>query len=77
MFVNGLPYLVKDTEGKGVFVEVYDVDQRTLRKIDFLEGHPVWYRRERVTVYENNGHAIECWAYVYQGKERGEYVRRF
>jgi gamma-glutamylcyclotransferase (GGCT)/AIG2-like uncharacterized protein YtfP len=30
--------------------EVYDVDDRTLRRLDSLEGHPDWYCRRYVPV---------------------------
>lgn len=54
---SGFPFAVK-REGGQIFVEVYQVDNRTLARLDALEGHPNFYRRELVsTVYG------EAWLY--------------
>ncbi|MEQ9321645.1 MAG: gamma-glutamylcyclotransferase family protein [Polyangiaceae bacterium] len=43
------PYPALRREGGGVVVgEIYDVDAVTLAELDRLEGHPDYYRRERV-----------------------------
>lgn len=34
--------------GQEIKIEIYEVDQKTLERIDRLEGHPNWYRREMV-----------------------------
>lgn len=76
--VNGLPYLVRDEAGRGCFVEVYNVDHATLKRCDMLEGHPDWYRRELITVYERpTGHEIKCWCYIYQGETNDRYIDKF
>ncbi len=31
-------------------VEVYSVDAETLARIDNLEGHPQWYRRDSISI---------------------------
>jgi len=41
--------------------EVYEVDADTLRRLDALEGHPHFYRRERVAL---DGFPGACEAYV-------------
>lgn len=57
MYSNGgFPYAV---EGDGqITVEVYDVDERTLRRLDMLEGYPNHYNRKEVDV---DGHT--AWIY--------------
>lgn len=50
--------------------EVYEVGPRTLTALDNLEGHPTYYRRQRMeTPYGN------AWIYVYQHKPRGDHVK--
>jgi gamma-glutamylcyclotransferase (GGCT)/AIG2-like uncharacterized protein YtfP len=33
--------------------EVYDIDQRTLKDLDYLEGHPHFYRRQLLDVVDH------------------------
>lgn len=68
-------------QGEGVITgEVYEVDDRTLKLLDRLEGHPGWYRRELVPLL--SGVAGEAWIYFYPPRlaaravkvESGDYV---
>lgn len=77
LFINGLPYLVEDVDGPGCFGEIYEIDKNTLRRCDDLENHPHWYCRKLVNVITIDGETVRCWAYIYQGTERGTYVRKF
>lgn len=77
LFINGLPYLVEDEKGPGCFVEIYKVDMHTLKRCDRLECHPDWYRRSLVDVLDAERNQHQSWIYLYQGPERGEYVRKF
>lgn len=68
LYVDGLPYLVKDSSGVGCEVELYLVDDFTLENLDYLEGHPSFYKREKVWVTEfESGHKTEAYIYIYQG----------
>lgn len=62
---SGLQDLVAmRTHYRPIAGEVYAVDAGVLRKLDNLEGHPQWYKREQVKVRglkENNGKA---WMYI-------------
>lgn len=51
LVVDGLPYLFEE-KGKGqkVRVEVYDVNNATLRDLDRLEGHPHFYERKEIDI---------------------------
>ncbi len=54
----GFPFAYK-VDGYRTTVEVYDVDEITLKSIDSLEGHPDWYKREEIEgiwVYLNESH---------------------
>lgn len=64
---HGFPYVVRDTSknaGK-VSVEIYEVDEDGLQKIDWLEGHPTFYKREE-EVFIADGKEITAWIYIYQ-----------
>ena len=46
-----------------VYGEIYEVDDRTLQRLDRLEGHPRMYERKEVET--ENGKKV--WAYFYNG----------
>ena len=62
--VDGLPYLYPE-KGVGEFVdvEVYDVDDNLLARLDRLEGHPNWYKRERVLIDLDDWSKTTAWVY--------------
>ena len=62
--VRGLPYLYKE-KGVGEFVdvEVYDVDDNLLTRLDRLEGHPNWYKREQVLIDLDDWSKTTAWVY--------------
>ena len=48
---SGLPFLLeRPGAGYKVSVEVYLVNNATLRMLDALEGHPNWYYRKKIDV---------------------------
>lgn len=64
LLVEGLPYLVdKKGIGHNVNVDVFKVDDATLRELDLLEGHPRWYVRRQIPIKMKNGVTISCWVY--------------
>lgn len=45
--------------------EVYEVNDEILSRLDQLEGHPRWYRRQEVVVdIADTGVQQTCWMYV-------------
>lgn len=58
MFDGGFPMVSKAAPETPVHVEVYEVD--TLQQLDWLEGHPDHFCRERVEVV---GHEEHPWMY--------------
>ena len=46
--------------------ELYEVAEATLDRLDRLEGHPNWYKREQVYL---QGHDAPAWMYVIPEKE--------
>ena len=63
------PVVFKGTNAKGegaaIKVEVYEVTTGLLEgDLDHLEGHPHWYKREKVKVFLTFGNRVEtCWLY--------------
>jgi gamma-glutamylaminecyclotransferase len=71
MVVGGIPYLI-DEPGKGhrVKVEVYQVDNAALLKLDGLEGHPGWYVRRKLKIRLTAGGSLETWVYTIPSHRR-------
>lgn len=59
---SGFPVLLSTNEGHPVLVEVFDVDERALRRCDLLEGS--MYTREKTTVEDKDGNQFEVSIYV-------------
>lgn len=53
------------TGGYPIVIEVYEVDGPTLARLDRLEGHPSFYRREQVVAsLKDGGEELVCWVYL-------------
>lgn len=80
LFVNGLPFLSK-IPGQGCLGELYKINKNILQRLDRLEGHPSWYRREIIPVYDiETGNMVEAWAYLMSHASElrgGKIIRRF
>jgi gamma-glutamylcyclotransferase (GGCT)/AIG2-like uncharacterized protein YtfP len=56
-----LPFAAR---GNGTAIgELYEVDDIVLAKLDKLEGHPVFYKREKTKVQLASGE-VEAWIYL-------------
>jgi gamma-glutamylcyclotransferase (GGCT)/AIG2-like uncharacterized protein YtfP len=44
--------------------ELWEVDENTLNRLDMLEGHPNWYKREFVDVSVNR-FKYSAWMYIF------------
>ena len=63
MTKNSIPFVSKEPNTR-IVGELYEVDQYVLNRLDGLEGHPQWYRRETDPV-EVNGTIHDAWLYFY------------
>lgn len=68
---SGIPYIQRNNRfiedfKAPVTGELYSVDDITLERMDALEGHPTWYRREDTIVVDAEGIEHPCQAYFYQ-----------
>ena len=66
---DGLPFVIRgaDDRGSHLRMELYEVDHQTLSRLDHLEGHPNFYRRERVqfwTLDQLTEHIVNPWIYM-------------
>jgi gamma-glutamylcyclotransferase (GGCT)/AIG2-like uncharacterized protein YtfP len=62
---SGIPFVSKEPLTT-IVVDVYKVNNETLNRLDSLEGHPEWYRREKTDVVLNDK-VIPCWLYFNEG----------
>ena len=61
---GGFPVVYRADEGT-ITVEVYEVDPKVVSlNLDPLEGHPHWYRREKVDTPVG-----KAWLYIMQGDQ--------
>ena len=63
-----------EDEGTIITGEVYEVDDATLERLDGLEGHPHWYKRQQVLVRMENGRSGYAWIYIMQGERQGPVI---
>jgi len=73
MTANGIPFVSKKEAISHIIGEVYEVGDEILRKLDFLEDHPNWYKREKVKVILENGRKLDVWLYFNEVSE-GRYL---
>lgn len=64
LYIDGLPHLVIEKTDKPVKGELYEVDDKVLKTLDDLEGHPNVYFREIIEVFDEMGNRVLAWAYL-------------
>lgn len=52
---------------KHIVGELWIVDDKVFQRCDMLEGHPHFYRRERVPVIDSEGEDHLAWMYIFHG----------
>ena len=68
MYTSGIPFVVKAEEVSHIYGELYQVDDTTLKQLDWLEGHPNWYCREQVEIVSASEQTVSAWLYFYPEK---------
>lgn len=67
MYKSGVPFVSKQLKLTTIFGELYSVDELTLNNLDMLEGHPNWYKREKISISyisdEGKTNTTEAWLY--------------
>jgi len=56
------PAVVPGEEGAPIEVEIYRVDEKTLKNLDYLEGYPTFYTRS-LEKFKLNGEEVEAFIY--------------
>jgi gamma-glutamylaminecyclotransferase len=73
---SGIPFLLDrpgDRDGHYVQVELYRVPVSELPRIDGLEGHPNFYRRDVRAFRKPDGSVILAWVYLIPRERVGDY----
>lgn len=55
----------KRQDGMKIYGELYTVDDLTFKRLDYLEGHPNFYKREEVEVLGCDGSKHRAWIYLH------------
>ena len=60
-------------------VEVYEVTNEMLSRLDRLEGHPTFYERVETDIYVNNieNPMLKCFIYKYKGNNSKNLVKPY
>jgi gamma-glutamylaminecyclotransferase len=66
--VGGFPHVISTEQRYPIVGELYAVDDEILKKLDRLEGHPIYYARNEVVVIVNN---VEYSAWMYFRDPKG------
>jgi len=72
LYEAGIPFVIENEPVSHISGEVYAVDEKTLARLDCLEGHPDWYCRKSVDVSVNTsqgGQMLEAWIYFFSKKQ--------
>ena len=64
MYADNIPYVIESEKDINISGEIYLVNDKTLKNLDQLEGHPNWYKRKEVPILINNS-VMNCWIYFY------------
>lgn len=64
--LGAFPYIKTDVNGKGVVVELFEVDDIVFASLDRLEGYPQFYNRKLVTTASGK----EGWIYFIDNDQR-------
>ena len=67
MYEDGIPYVSKSFSLTNISGELYEVSGATLDNLDMLEGHPIWYKREKTIIktIDKNGNIKLTNAWLY------------
>ncbi|QDP63165.1 MAG: putative gamma-glutamylcyclotransferase [Prokaryotic dsDNA virus sp.] len=79
---SGVPFVHHSPKKTMIKGELYKVNKNTLHMLDGLEGHPTWYKRQKVWVVDGYGGPLaKAWLYFndndrgYQDFPTGEFSR--
>ena len=59
---------IKLERGAKVLGAIYDITEKDLRRLDTCEGYPGSYNRMKITVFNEDGDAVEAVTYIKAGQ---------
>jgi gamma-glutamylcyclotransferase (GGCT)/AIG2-like uncharacterized protein YtfP len=65
LYALEIPFAVKEQAVSPLRGELYAVGPECLARLDELEEHPQWYRREKVEAITDRGDNVLAWLYFY------------
>lgn len=73
---NGIPFVSRNEQLGPIHGEVYSVTAKTFEKLDELEEHPVWYKREEIEIhlFSKNGRPLPLTAWIYLKSQKGTVI---
>lgn len=78
LLIEGLPFLLnKPGVGENVEVDLFLINDATLRNVDGLEGHPDWYYREKIEVCTSDGTPLLASVYFNDREDTGVYHKTY
>lgn len=82
MTSSGIPFVSKKPTTQ-IVVDVYSIDEDTLKRLDRLEGHPDWYKREIIPILMNTSKVVNAWLYFNEDAhhlpiiDTGDYSKKY
>lgn len=70
LYLGVTPYVVESEKISWIVGEAYEVDSRTLRRLDLLQQCPSWRFREWVDVVLDDGRELQAMMYFAREKKR-------
>lgn len=68
------PFLVPREGGDGAWGELYEVPAYLVPRLDQIEGHPTFYRRQEILLDDPKSHGwLTAWAYIHPDNLREDY----
>jgi gamma-glutamylcyclotransferase (GGCT)/AIG2-like uncharacterized protein YtfP len=73
LYEGEYPFVIREEHLTPIQGEVYEVDGQTLQRLDRLEEHPDYYRRDQVDVVLEDGSKLLAWLYFFP-TPRGRFI---
>lgn len=64
LYVGAQPHLIREPSDSPVRGELYEISPSVLDDIDYLEAHPVVYKRELIECFNDRSEKTLAWAYL-------------
>jgi len=55
--------------------EIWEVDDATFKNVDYLEGYPTFYDRDKHMVLDSEGNKHKCWTYFLPDRDNTDQLK--